>query len=89
MKKFHLSVIAASLLMFCSCSSKLAEMSADYFTVTPQMLETVNGEVPATISGTIPAKYFPKKAVITITPVLKWEGGSANGDSFTFIGELI
>ena len=89
MKKLHLSVIAASLLMLCSCSNKLAELSADYFTVTPQMLEAVNGEVPVTISGTFPAKYFPKKAVITVTPVLKWEGGSANGDSYTFIGEKV
>ena len=89
MKKIRLSVIAASLLMLCSCSSKLAEMSADYFTVTPQMLEVVNGEVPVTISGAIPAKYFPKKATITVTPVLKWNGGSANGDAYTFIGELI
>ncbi len=88
MKKFHLSVIAATLLALCSCSSKLSEMSADYFTVTPQVLEAVNGEVPVTISGTFPAKYFPKKAVITITPVLKWNGGSVTGESHTFIGEL-
>lgn len=88
MKKIHLSVIAATLLALCSCSSKLSEMSADYFTVTPQVLEAVNGEVPVTISGTFPAKYFPKKAVITITPVLKWNGGSVTGESHTFIGEL-
>ena len=89
MKKFRFSVIAASLLALCSCSNKLGELSADYFTVTPQVLEAVNGEVPATISGTIPAKFFPKKAVITVTPVLKWNGGSANGDSYTFIGEKV
>ena len=89
MKKIRLSVIAASLLALCSCSNKLGELSADYFTVTPQMLEAVNGEVPATISGTIPAKFFPKKAVITVTPVLKWDGGSANGDAYTFIGEKV
>ena len=89
MKKFRFSVIAASLLALCSCSNKLGELSADYFTVTPQVLEAVNGEVPATISGTIPAKFFPKKAVITVTPVLKWNGGSANGDAYTFIGEKV
>ena len=60
MKKIRLSVIAASLLALCSCSNKLGELSADYFTVTPQMLEAVNREVPATISGRIPAKFFPK-----------------------------
>ena len=89
MKKIHLSVIAVALLALCSCSSKLGEMSSNYFAVTPQVLEAVNGEVPVTISGTFPAKFFPKKAVITATPVLKWEGGSVSGDSYTFIGEKV
>ena len=89
MKKTHLSVLVASLLMLCSCSNKLSEMSPKYFAVTPQVLEAVNGEVPVTISGTFPAKFFPKKAVITATPVLKWEGGSVEGETYTFIGEKI
>ena len=58
-------------------------MSPKYFAVTPQVLEAVNGEVPVTISGTFPEKFFPKKAVITATPVLKWEGGSVNGETYT------
>jgi len=89
MRKFHLSVIAATLLALCSCSSKLGELSADYFSVTPQVLEAINGEVPVTISGTFPEKFFPKKGVITVTPVLKWEGGSVSGDSYTLIGEKV
>ncbi len=89
MKKFHLSVIAATLLALCSCSSKLGELSADYFSVTPQVLEAVNGEVPVTISGTFPEKFFPKKGVITVTPVLKWADGSVSGDSYTLIGEKV
>ena len=89
MKKIHLSVLAASLLMLCSCSNKLGEMSSKYFAVTPQVLEAVNGEVPVTISGTFPEKFFPKKAVILATPVLKWEGGSVSGDTYTFIGEKV
>ena len=64
-------------------------MSSKYFAVTPQVLEAVNGEVPVTISGTFPEKFFPKKAVITATPVLKWDGGSVNGESYTFIGEKV
>ena len=89
MKRNQLTIIAASLLMLCSCSNKLGELSSNYFAVTPQVLEAVNGEVPVTISGTFPAKFFPKKAVITATPVLKWEDGSANGESYTFIGEKV
>ena len=64
-------------------------MSSRYFSVTPQVLEATNGEVPVTISGTFPAKFFPKKGVITITPVLKWNGGSVSGDAYTFIGEKV
>ncbi|MBE6292948.1 MAG: tetratricopeptide repeat protein [Bacteroidales bacterium] len=89
MKKKHLSFIAVALLLFSSCSGKLGELSSEYFTVTPQILEAVNGEVPVTISGTFPEKYFNKKAVVTVTPVLRWEGGSANGESYTFIGEKV
>ena len=64
-------------------------MSSNYFAVTPQVLEVVNGEVPVTVSGTFPAKFFPKKAVITATPVLKWEDGSVSGETYTFIGEKV
>ena len=89
MKRNQLTIIAASLLVLCSCSNKLGEMSPNYFAVTPQVLEAVNGEVPVTVSGTFPAKFFPKKAVITATPVLKWENGSVNGEEYTFIGEKV
>ena len=89
MRKIHYSFIAATLLVLCSCSNKLGEMSSRYFSVTPQVLEATNGEVPVTISGTFPAKFFPKKGVITITPVLKWNGGSVSGDAYTFIGEKV
>lgn len=89
MKKIYVSLFAAALLMLCSCSNKLGELSSNYFAVTPQLLEAVNGEVPVTISGTFPGKFFPKKAVITVTPVLRYEGGSVSGDSYTFIGEKV
>ena len=89
MKRNHLSIVAAALLVLCSCSSKLGEMSPNYFAVTPQVLEAVNGEVPVTVSGTFPAKFFPKKAVITATPVLKWENGEVEGETYTFIGEKV
>ena len=88
MKKIHLSVIVVSLFALCSCS-KFGEMSPKYFTVTPQVLEAVNGEVPVTIDGTFPAKFFPKKAIVVATPVLKWDGGSVNGEEYTFIGEKV
>ncbi|MBD9101344.1 MAG: hypothetical protein EGQ62_11260 [Bacteroides caccae] len=75
--------------LFSSCSKKMGELSADYFTVTPQVLEAVGGKVPATINGKFPEKYFNKKAVVEVTPVLKWNGGEAKGQPATFQGEKI
>jgi Flp pilus assembly protein TadD len=79
----------ALVVAFSSCSNKMGELSSDYFTVTPQVLEAVAGKVPATITGTFPEKYFKKNAVVTVTPVLKWDGGQAVGQSATFQGEKV
>lgn len=75
------------LAMLTACSSKMGELSSDYFTVTPQVLEAEGGKVPVTINGTFPEKYFNKKAVIEVTPVLRWDGGEAKGQATTFQGE--
>ena len=74
--------------MFSSCG-KLGDLSADNFKVTPTPLEAIGGEVPATINGVFPEKYMKKKAVVTVTPVLKYEGGEALGQSATFQGEKV
>ena len=76
------------MLLLTSCS-KLGKLSSDNFTVTPTPLEAVGGQVPATINGTFPTKYLKKKAVVTVTPVLKYEGGEAVGQSATFQGEKV
>lgn len=87
-KKIYLLFPAASMLLLGSCS-KMGQFSSDDFTVTPTPLEYVAGEVPATISTSIPAKFMNKKAVVTCTPVLKWNGGQSAGASATFQGEKV
>jgi Flp pilus assembly protein TadD len=62
-KKLYLPFLMALVVAFSSCSNKMGELSSDYFTVTPQVLEAVGGKVPATITGTFPEKYFKKNAV--------------------------
>lgn len=75
--------------MMSSCS-KLGALSADNFTVTPNPLETQAGQVPATINGTFPEKYMKKKAVVTVTPELRYADGQvAKGNSATFQGEKV
>ena len=90
MQKKNLFILsAASVLMMSSCS-KLGALSADNFTVTPNPLETQAGQVPATINGTFPEKYMKKKAVVTVTPELRYADGQvAKGNSATFQGEKV
>ena len=89
-KKLYLPLLMAMVVaLFSSCSKKMGELSAEYFTVTPQVLEAVGGKVPATINGKFPEKYFNKKAVVEVTPVLKWNGGEAKGQPATFQGEKV
>lgn len=88
MKKTSL-LLSLMIALFCSCSSKMGELPADYFTVTPQVMEVVGSEIPVTIDGKFPAKFFNKKSVLTITPVLKYEGGSATAESVVFQGEKV
>ncbi|MCF0198999.1 MAG: hypothetical protein HUK02_06705 [Bacteroidaceae bacterium] len=87
MKKIlFLSVVAAVAMTSCK---KLGALSSDDFKVTPTPLVAISGEVPATISATFPEKYLKKKAVVTCTPVLKYAGGEAVGNSATFQGEKV
>ena len=91
MQKKHLillSVVAMALLTT-SCS-KLKALSADNFNVVPNPLETQQGAVPATINGVFPEKYMKKKAVVTVTPELRYADGQvAQGQSATFQGEKV
>lgn len=81
-------MMSAAVLALSSCS-KLGKLSSDNFAVTPTPLEAVGGQVPATINGTFPVKYMKKKAQVTVTPVLKYQGGEVEGQSATFQGEKV
>lgn len=88
MKKINFYVMALTAIALSSCS-KLGNLGADNFKVTPTPLEAVGGEVPTTINGTFPVKYMKKKAVVTVTPVLKYNGKEVAGQSATFQGEKV
>lgn len=86
--KLYLSLALAGSLALTSCK-KLGELSADNFTVTPSPMEAVSGKVPVTMNGRFPEKYMKKKAVVTVTPEIRYEGGKATGQSATFQGEKV
>ena len=89
LKKLSLLLVMAAVVVLGSCSSKMKSMKSEYFTVTPGVLEVVGSEIPAVIDGRFPEKFFNKKSVLTITPVLKYEGGEAMSEPVTFQGEKV
>ena len=89
-KRYFVLSSAAALLLLTSCSGKLGALSADNFTVNPNPLETQAGKVTATVNGTFPEKYMKKKAVVTVTPELRYADGQvAKGEPTTFQGEKV
>lgn len=87
-KSLRFALLGAGILMLASCKSGM-DMSKDYYTVTPEVLECVGGQVPYSVTGTFPAKFFPKKVVCTAIPELRWEGGSVKGEPVTLQGEKV
>lgn len=77
-----MSVFAIALLIACGTA-----VQPEQVTVTPGTLVVVGNKVDANITGTFPVKKFSKNAVMTITPVLVYEGGEAVGKSVTYVGE--
>lgn len=90
-KKIYLSLL---LLVFIgiistSCSSSLKPLTPSHFNVTPSPLETVGSEVPATVNGVFPEKWFNSNATVVITPVLKYAGKEAYGIPYTYQGDKV
>jgi len=89
-RKFLLPfLMLAAVLAFSSCSNKLKPLAEEYIKAEPQPLEAIGGKVPVTINATFPAKWFNKKAVVTATPVLRYNGGEAWGTAYTYQGEKV
>ena len=87
-KKLYLPLVALLVLAFSSCG-KMGELSPEYFTTNPEVLEAIGGKVPVTITGKFPEKYFKKNATVEVTPVLRWQGGEAKGQPASFQGEKV
>lgn len=79
----------AVLVAFTASCKKMGPLSPDMFKVNPSPLEVKGGKVNATVDGTFPEKYFNKKAEVTVTPVLVFNGQEAKSASVTFQGEKV
>lgn len=86
------SVLAVALLTLsgCNCFKKMAKHQDEVsLKCTPEVLVLNNGVVAADISVTFPAKYFNKKAVLKITPVLVYEGGETAATTKVYQGSKV
>ena len=83
-KGLFLSLIAA-VVVLASCNKTLPQ--PEQITVNPNPLEKVGNKVNAEITGTFPEKKFAKKGILTVTPVLKYDGQEAVGTPVTYVGE--
>ena len=74
-KNLFYLLTASVLVVTASCSSKMGQLNASNFDVTPNPMETQAGQVTVTINGKFPAKFMKKNAVVTITPELRGSKG--------------
>jgi tetratricopeptide (TPR) repeat protein len=86
-----LSVVAGSAILLTACDG-LGKMvkKQDLIThdVSPKPLEEKADSVAFTISGKYPAKVFAKKATVTITPVIVYNGGGEKAlEPIVLLGE--
>ncbi|MDE6278180.1 MAG: hypothetical protein K2M06_08755, partial [Muribaculaceae bacterium] len=88
-RKLSFVVALGAALAMTSCSKKLGQFSADYFTVNPNPLEVVGEKVPATVSARVPAKFFLKNAEVTVTPYLVFDGREVASMPYSFQGEKV
>lgn len=90
---FKMSLVLASAVLVltgCNCFSKMAKNRDDVqLTCTPEVLVLNNGKVDADVKVTFPVKYYNKKAVLKVTPVIVFEGGEVAGTTQYFQGTKV
>lgn len=85
-----ISLVLITVLIFSSCNG-LKKMQKNQglitYKVTPEVLEMHADTVAFSVDGKFPAKYFNKKAVAVITPVIKYKNGEKALTPITVQGE--
>ena len=74
----------------CSSPKKMAEQAENVIAkCEPAVLEVVADKIDATVTVTYPKDYFHPKAVLTVTPVIVYDGGEQAMEPFKFQGEKV
>ena len=85
MKKGLFFGLIAAVAMLASCNKQVPRPDELY--CTPNPLVKVGDKVEAELTGTFPEKKFAKNGVLTVTPVLKFDGKEVLGQPVTYVGE--
>jgi Flp pilus assembly protein TadD, contains TPR repeats len=85
---FFATLLAAIVISSCGGLNKMKDTAKTIsYSTTPSPLEVKGGQVDLTVNVKYPAKFFNKKAIVEVTPVLKYAGGETPFQSKTFQGE--
>jgi len=85
-----LVVLLVSAAFFSSCGlNKMIRDYSDNITYTSQVnpLENHGGEVAVNVNGRVSDRYFHRRAKLELTPVLKYEGGEKEMETFILRGD--
>lgn len=75
-RSYFILILAAVVMSGCSGLNKMKkDANLVKYEVTPKILEVHGGLVDVTIKGTFPQKYFDKKTILEVTPVMTYTGG--------------
>ena len=90
MKKVLVFAVALLALVSCNKAAKMAEL-ADLVKIecNPEVLEVAGGNIDADVTVTFPEKYFHKKAILEVVPVMKFDGQEVAGEPFVYQGEKV
>lgn len=75
MKFFSVLIIMAFIMSSCGVKKMITDYEKVDYQVTPEVLKVQGDDVEFTIKGTYPPKYFKKRAVVEMQPVLVFNDG--------------
>lgn len=72
-----------------SCACRLKPLNGSAAQVDPNPLTLVGTQIPGQVRLTLPAKWCHKRAIVNITPELRYAGTSVTGQTVTIQGENV
>lgn len=87
MTKNRILLFVSSAIVLVGC--KTTDWSKVTYTVNPSPLEMHGDSIVISVKGSIPPKTYAPKEVVTLTPVIRWNGGEKALKPIVFQGEKV